>query len=153
MRLAGLAAPGLNEQVRDHEGGRILEMPPRCGLQLIELIARDQPLCEQPIAQVLDEVRQDEATAVAWLVEVHDRARAYVDEAGIAKQSWHSSAHEEIDPVDLRVQRQNVDQSRPRLKRGIADVRNPVGLMKRDRPPRAHKPNRLGNNLFRLGER
>lgn len=44
VRSAGVAAPGLNEQVRDHEGRRVLEMASQRGFQIIQLIARDQPL-------------------------------------------------------------------------------------------------------------
>lgn len=118
-------------------------------LQVIELISRDQLLFNESLAEILDEIGQDEATAVARFVHMDYRTRVHVHEAGVTKESRQPTAHKEVDTIDLRIQPEDLYQTRPRLKRRVTDVRNPVSLVKRDRTTWSHELGSLGNDLFR----
>jgi hypothetical protein len=86
-------------------------------------------LRDQAVAQVLDKLPEDHAAPVSGWMEIDQRMRLDLHEAGIAQQAGDTSSDEQVDAIQLRVGLQRLQQPGPRRMRGITQVRCIIGLV------------------------
>ena len=140
-------SPCLNEERRDNQRSRVLQVAPqRCG-QFIEFDLSYQPLVEDPTPRVLDEVKYQHPTPVSRGIHMDQRVHADIHQSRLSQHAWHLETDGPVNTVHLRVGAENLQETCLRGVRRIATLSRRIRLMQGNEPARADDPHHLCNDL------
>jgi len=95
-------------------------MVPHSLLCAVQIVRGDQPLSEQPLAEILDEIEKDRSSRMSWRIGMHDWIDSDLDEARFAKQAWHLATDIQVNPGEPRIGTHHLDEKVPFGNRRIA---------------------------------
>ncbi len=120
-------------------------------LERLEFVRINRVRFDKSFAQVLDEIQEDCPAAVSRRVDVDERTdRNFAD-------TWSRSRRGSLRPMNRSIPAEHEYVFKTSIARSpcgewrIADVGDVVGFMERDDPASLHERDRLGDDLFGLG--
>ena len=122
----------------------------KCRHILLENTAIDEASFNQLLANIVNEVPENQSPVVAWWINMDHSIDPNVHDSRVTKQTGNASSDKEVDLLRGRIGDVGVEQPGPRRRRRIADETGRVRLKACHPATRAYEGHHFADDAFRL---